>query len=102
MLEVKGLTNAFGGLVAVNACDWLTNRDRSLGVWPKRRGKNHRFRHHRGFYNLKKSVIFDGRILRVRPDRICKLVSRAPFRSSNLFQNHRTGKYFGRAFNARE
>jgi len=75
ILEVKGMTKRFGGLVAVNSLDLTIEPGQILGlIGPNGAGKTTAFAAIAGFYKPEEgNIIFDGHdITGLRPDQICK------------------------------
>ena len=75
ILEVKGITKRFGGLVAVNELDVTIEEGEILGmIGPNGAGKTTAFNMISGFYEEDEGkVIFRGEdITHLRPDQICK------------------------------
>jgi len=75
ILEVKGMTKRFGGLVAVNSLDLTIEPGQILGlIGPNGAGKTTAFAAIAGFYKPEEGkIIFDGQdITGLRPDQICK------------------------------
>jgi len=76
ILEAKGVTKIFGGLVAVKAVDFRVEKDEIVGlIGPNGAGKTTFFNLISGFYPPNKGdVLLDGSsILGMKPSRICKL-----------------------------
>jgi len=75
ILEVKGMTKRFGGLVAVNSLDLTIEPGQILGlIGPNGAGKTTAFAAIAGFYKPEEGkIIFNGQdITGLRPDQICK------------------------------
>jgi branched-chain amino acid transport system ATP-binding protein len=75
ILEVKGITKCFGGLVAINRLDVTIEEGEILGmIGPNGAGKTTAFNMISGFYEEDEGkVIFRGEdITHLRPDEICK------------------------------
>lgn len=74
LLEVRGMTKRFGGLIAVNSLDLTIEPGQILGlIGPNGAGKTTAFATIAGFYKPEEGqVIFDGKdITGLRPDQIC-------------------------------
>lgn len=102
LLEVKGLTKRFGGLVAVNSLDLTIEPGQIMGlIGPNGAGKTTAFATIAGFYKPEEGqVLFDGRdITGMQPDKICKLgLTRTfqvvkPFPAITVLENILVGAY---------
>ena len=102
LLEVKGITKRFGGLVAVNDLSLSLDKGQILGlIGPNGAGKTTAFNMISGFYKPDEGDIqFDGkRINGLRPDQVCKLgLSRTfqvvkPFPQLSVRDNVMVGAY---------
>jgi len=102
LLEVKGITKRFGGLVAVNDLSLEVDRGHIVAlIGPNGAGKTTAFNMIAGFYKPNQGqVVFNGRdITRLRPDQICKLgLTRTfqvvrPFQGISVLDNVMIGAY---------
>jgi branched-chain amino acid transport system ATP-binding protein len=102
ILEVKGITKRFGGLVAVNKLDVTIEEGEILGmIGPNGAGKTTAFNMISGFYKEDEGrVILRGEdITRLRPDQICKKgLARTfqvvkPFPRISVLENVMVGAY---------
>ena len=102
ILEVKGITKRFGGLVAVNKLDVTIDEGEILGmIGPNGAGKTTAFNMISGFYEEDEGrVIFRGEdITHLRPDQICKKgLARTfqvvkPFPQISVLENVMVGAY---------
>jgi branched-chain amino acid transport system ATP-binding protein len=105
LLQGRGVTKRFGGLVALNALDFELQKGEILGlIGPNGSGKTTLFDVITGFYKPEKGAIAYGKrdITGWRPDRICRLgVGRTfqlihPFISLDVFENVKVAAVFGR------
>jgi branched-chain amino acid transport system ATP-binding protein len=102
LLEVKGITKRFGGLVAVNNLSLEVERGHIVAlIGPNGAGKTTAFNVIAGFYKPNEGkVFFSGHdITNLRPDQICKLaLTRTfqvvrPFRGISVLDNVMIGAY---------
>lgn len=102
LLELKGITKRFGGLVAVNNFDLKVEESSIVSlIGPNGAGKTTAFSVAAGYHTATEGkVIFDGKdITNKRPDEICKLgLARTfqivkPFRGLSIFDNVIVGAY---------
>ncbi len=102
LLEVKGITKRFGGLVAVNSLDLTIEPGQIMGlIGPNGAGKTTAFATIAGFYKPEEGqVLFDGHnITGMTPDKICKLgLTRTfqvvkPFPEITVLENILIGAY---------
>jgi branched-chain amino acid transport system ATP-binding protein len=102
LLEVKGITKRFGGLVAVNSLDLNVDKGRIVAlIGPNGAGKTTAFNVIAGYYQPNEGkVIFDGKdITNLRPDQVCKLgIGRTfqvvrPFSGITVLENVMIGAY---------
>jgi branched-chain amino acid transport system ATP-binding protein len=102
LLEVKGITKRFGGLVAVSDLSLEVDRGHIVAlIGPNGAGKTTAFNMIAGFYKPNQGhVMFSGRdITRLRPDQICKLgLTRTfqvvrPFQGISVLDNVMIGAY---------
>jgi len=102
LLEAKGITKRFGGLVAVNNLNLQLDKGQILGlIGPNGAGKTTAFNMISGFYRADQGqVIFDGKdITDLRADQICKLgLTRTfqvvkPFPQLSVVENVMVGAY---------
>lgn len=102
LLEVKGITKRFGGLLAVNSLDLTIEPGQIMGlIGPNGAGKTTAFATIAGFYKPEEGqVLFDGHnITGMTPDKICKLgLTRTfqvvkPFPEITVFENILIGAY---------
>jgi len=102
LLEVKGITKRFGGLVAVNDLSLEVDRGHIVAlIGPNGAGKTTAFNLIAGFYKPNQGhVVFNGRdITRLRPDQICELgLTRTfqvvrPFQGISVLDNVMIGAY---------
>jgi branched-chain amino acid transport system ATP-binding protein len=102
LLEVKGLTKRFGGLVAVNDLSLEVDRGHIVAlIGPNGAGKTTAFNLIAGFYKPNQGqVVFNGHdITRLRPDQICELgLTRTfqvvrPFQGISILDNVMIGAY---------
>lgn len=102
LLETKGITKRFGGLVAVNDLSLQLERGQIVGlIGPNGAGKTTAFNMISGFYRADQGkVIFDGKdITKLRADQICKLgLTRTfqvvkPFPELSVIENVVVGAY---------
>ncbi len=106
LLEVRGMTKRFGGLVAVNSLDLTIEPGQILGlIGPNGAGKTTAFATIAGFYKPEEGqIIFDGQdITGLRPDEICRRgLTRTfqvvkPFPEITVMENILVGAYNGTA-----
>jgi branched-chain amino acid transport system ATP-binding protein len=102
LLEVKGITKRFGGLVAVHDLNLEVERGHIVAlIGPNGAGKTTAFNVIAGFYKPNEGqVFFNGRdITNLRPDQICQLaLTRTfqvvrPFRGISVLENVMIGAY---------
>lgn len=102
LLEVKGMTKRFGGLVAVNSLDLSLDKGHITGlIGPNGAGKTTAFNVIAGYYSPNEgSINFDGHnITGLRPDQICKLgIGRTfqivrPFSGISVLENIMVGVF---------
>jgi len=105
ILEGRGVTKRFGGLVALNGVDFEIQKGEILGlIGPNGSGKTTLFNVITGFHKPEKGrITFNGRnITGWRADRICRLgIGRTfqlihPFVSLSVFENLKVAAIFGR------
>jgi len=90
LLEVRGLTKSFGGLLANNDVSFDVRRGEVLGlIGPNGAGKSTLFENISGFYTPDKgTVIFDGHPIQgKRPDRINRMGLARTFQKLKPFQH---------------
>jgi branched-chain amino acid transport system ATP-binding protein len=90
ILEVKGITKRFGGLVALSEVSFAINKGEIYGlIGPNGAGKNTLFNVLTGIYRQDEGEFrFEGSLLRnATPDRIAKLGIARTFQNIRLFAN---------------
>lgn len=88
LLDVRGITKRFGGLVAVNAFSLKIEQGQIVGlIGPNGAGKTTAFRVISGFYHPDEGQIVFGQddISALRPDEICKLGLTSTFQNTRPF-----------------
>jgi branched-chain amino acid transport system ATP-binding protein len=102
VLEVNGLTKAFGGLIAVNDLSFALEKGEILGlIGPNGAGKTTLFNLITGFYRPDGGKVFfkSENITGLRPHQICKLgIARTfqitqPFANLSVLENVKIGAY---------
>ena len=95
VLETRGLTQQFGGLVAVDGVDLrIARRSITSVIGPNGAGKTTFFNMIAGIYRpTRGEIIFDGRVIAsssgrsLRPDQVCQLGISRTFQNIRLFAN---------------